>query len=581
VQRALKQEPAVGAPPERVVRVTPLREVKQARIGEMLIDRGLISPEDLEQALQYQRGSGRRMGEALVEMGVISEFDLTRILAERLGYDFVDLSSENLDFLVASLIPEEVARRYQALPIREGDGRVVVAMASPSDVFALDDLRVLTDSSVVAVMAAPTQLLDAIDRAFSHTEVETSLGDAVTEADDFQGVEQLVSESADAPIVRLVNALIEQGIDERASDLHIEPSSTRVRVRSRVDGVLRELSNVPRPVHRALVSRLKVMAGIDITRSRVPHDGRFSVRVRDRTVDVRITTLPTVHGESVILRLLDHSEGVIDVGRLGFLPDELERYRRAYRVAQGTILVTGPTGSGKTSTLYATLLEVNTDARSTVSVEDPIEYKIDGIKQIQISPAVGLTFPIALRAILRSDPDILLVGEIRDRETAKIAAEAALTGHLVLSTLHTTSAAATPLRLIDMGLEPYLVTSAVTCIVAQRLARRLCKICAEPDTREAQELRRLGMTDEVIETGTLFRPVGCPSCHGTGYRGRGAIYEIMPVTEHISRLVLDGASSAEIERLAVAEGMDTLRMSAMRRVALGEFGIDELIRVVV
>jgi type IV pilus assembly protein PilB len=552
----------------------------QPRIGEMMIERGLISAEDLEHALESQRGTGRRMGETLVAMGVISDFDLAKVLADRLGHEFVDLTVETLDVVITSLIPEEVARRYQALPITERDGRVVVAMANPNDVFALDDLRVLTDSSVIPVMAAPAQLIEAIDRAFAKTDIESSLDEAVNEADDQPERELRVGVGDDAPIVRLVNALIDRAVDDRASDVHIEPSSTRVRIRSRIDGVLHDTSDLPRSVLRSVVSRLKVLSGIDITRTRVPNDGRFSVRLRHRTVDVRVTTLPTAHGESVILRLLDHSQGGIDIGQLGFLPDELERYQRAYRAPQGTILVTGPTGSGKTSTLYATLLDVNKSDRSTVTVEDPIEYKIDGIKQMQVNLSSGLTFPVALRALLRSDPDIILVGEIRDRETAKIAAEAALTGHLVLSTLHTTSAAATPLRLVDMGLEPYLVTSAVTCIVAQRLARRLCELCAEPETRDATMLRTMGVPDAVIDAGTLSRPVGCPTCHGTGYLGRTAIYEIMPITEDITRLVLSHAPGTEIERCAVGEGMQTLWTSAMRHAAVGDFGIDELLRVV-
>jgi type IV pilus assembly protein PilB len=580
VQSAVAREHAADTPAEQTAVIAPGRAPGRPRIGEMMIERGLIKQSHLDQALQHQRETGQRMGETLVEMGVLSPVDLVRVLAECLGYDFIDLSVDAFDILVANRIPEEAARRYRALPIKETDGQIFVAMASPDDVFALDDVRLLTESSVVAVMAEATQLLEAIDRAYARSDIEASVDDAVSEAEERQAIESLVSVGGDAPIVRLVNALLERAVDERASDVHIEPLSTRVRIRSRIDGVLRDASEVPPPVLAALVSRLKVMAGIDITRTRVPNDGRFSMKVRDHSVDVRVATVPTAHGEAVILRLLNHTRGVMDLASIGFLPDELERYRQAYEAAQGTILVTGPTGSGKTSTLYATLIEVNTDEVAAVSVEDPVEYKIDGVKQIQINPRAGLTFPVALRAILRCDPNIVLVGEIRDHETAKIAAEAALTGHLVLSTLHTTSAAATPLRLIDMGLEPYLVSSAITCVVAQRLARKLCEACAEPDARAAQVLRGLGVPDEIIESGTLRKPVGCNTCHRSGYRGRTAIYEIMPMTEDISRLVIAGASSREIERWAVAEGMDTLRMSATRRLAAGAFGVDELMRVV-
>ena len=550
------------------------------KIGEMLIERGLISQEDLESALQLQRETGRRMGETLVDMGALRAEELQQVLAERLGFEYVDLSDVTVDWVVAHQIPEEVARRYQALPLAQRDGRLVVAMANPEDVFALDDIKVLTKTVVEPVMVDPEALRELIERTFSQSEMASSLDDAASTIAE-EDVFALVAEAEDAPIIRLVNALIEQAVDERASDVHIEPSSGRLRIRYRVDGVLHDASEAPLAVHRPLVSRLKVMAGIDITRSRVPHDGRFSLSGSGRQVDIRISTLPTAHGEAVILRLLNRGSGLLGLSDLGFHDDELERYATSFNKPQGAIVSSGPTGSGKTSTLYATLIEMHRPELSIITVEDPVEYRIDGIKQIQIDTKAGLTFPLALRSILRADPDVVLVGEIRDLETAKIAAEAALTGHLVLSTIHTTSAAAVPLRLMDMGVEPFLVTSALTCVIGQRLVRRLCDRCAEPDNPEVEVLHSLGIDDDTIDQVTIRRAVGCSYCHNTGYRGRMAVYEIMPMSEEICRLVLSRASSRDIERWAVAEGMDTLRMAAMRRVASGELSIEEMARVIV
>jgi type IV pilus assembly protein PilB len=550
------------------------------RIGEMMLQRGLITEDDLAAALEDQRATGRRMGEILVEMGALTSVELTRILAERMGYPFVDLRSRPIDLMLAALIPEEVARRYRALPIARYDGQLVIAMGNPENVFALDDLRVLTGSPVVAVAADREQLHEAMNRAYNRSDVESSVDDAVSDFDDDDGASNLLVESEDAPIVRLVNALLEQAVDERASDIHVEPLSDRVRIRMRVDGVLHDASETPLAVLRPLVSRIKVLASIDITRRRVPQDGRFSATVNGRAIDVRVATLPTAHGEAVVLRLLDRMRAVLDLSRLGFSQAELDRYETAFRAPQGAVIVSGPTGSGKTSTLYATLAAINGDDRSIISVEDPVEYQLDGVKQMQVDVRSGLTFASALRSILRADPDVVLVGEIRDAETAKIAAEAAITGHLVFSTLHTTRAAAVPMRLIDMGVEPYLVASSLTCVVAQRLVRQLCPRCAAPADVDEALLRQLGCPDELLEGATVRRAVGCPECRNTGYRGRTGVYEIMRVTEDLARLVLHGASSQEIERLAVEQGMDSLPLAALRRVVAGELTVDEMIRVV-
>ncbi len=396
--------------------------------------------------------------------------------------------------------------------------------------------------------------------------------------EDDEPTHVLINETEDAPIIRLVDAMVSQATSERASDIHIEPAGDKVRIRFRVDGVLHEASTTPRSVLRPMVSRLKVMGGCDIANSRTPQDGRFSISGSGRSLDVRMTTLPTASGEAVVLRLLDTSHGVLSLDSLGFSGAELERYQASYQASQGAILAAGPTGSGKTSTLYSTLAELNQPHRSIVSVEDPIEYHMDGIKQVQVGQRGTVGFAGALRAILRADPDVILIGEIRDAETALIAAEAALTGHLVLSTIHTLSASTVPVRLIEMGVEPYLVTSSLACVVAQRLARRLCTTCAE--FREAtDEEQQLLHEDGADPIGTIGHPVGCPSCAGTGYHGRIAIYEIMPLDDDIRALIAARASAPDIERAAVAAGTRTLRGSAVQRVRDGVIGPDELIRV--
>lgn len=554
----------------------------RARVGEMLIEQGLISEEHLEDALQLQRQTGIRLGETIVALGYVSSGDVARVLAHRLDVEFVELADVAIDPLIIQAVPEEVARRYCAIPLTRREGGVVVAMRDPRDVFAIDDLRLLLGAPVIAVMTDPEQIVPTIERVWSGSSLATTVHEATTDAPGAPSdLADLVAVSEDVPIVRLVNAILAQAVDDRASDVHLEPGSDRLRVRFRVDGVLHDASEAPLSVHRSAISRIKIMAGIDITQTRLPQDGRFSVMHNGRKIDVRMATLPTANGEAAVLRLLDQSTGVMKLEALGFEPRELERFQAAYRKPQGAILTSGPTGSGKTSTLYAVLLELNTPDRNIIAVEDPVEYKTEGIKQIQIDIRAGLTFPIALRSILRADPDVVLVGEIRDAETARIAAEASLTGHLVLSTIHTTRAAAVPLRLIDMGVAPFLVSSAVTCIVGQRLVRRLCVRCAEPYEPDASTRRSVGVPDELMDGGMIQRAVGCPSCSDTGYRGRVALYEIMPMTEDINRLVISRASSGEIERHAVAEGMDTLRMAALRRVGAGILSIDEMLRVIV
>jgi type IV pilus assembly protein PilB len=436
-------------------------------------------------------------------------------------------------------------------------------------------------AEVVPALANPELLAASIDRIWAAPTLESSVTEFSADLDAEEEVDHLLADAEEAPVVRMVNAVIAEAISQRASDVHLEPTSERLRVRYRVDGVLHDATDAPLAAHRPIISRLKIMAGMDIAKTRLPQDGRFSAKCNDRSIDVRMATLPTAWGEAAVLRLLDKSSGVLRLDALGFHPEELERYRAAFTVTQGAVITSGPTGSGKTSTLYATLVEIGRPETSIIAVEDPVEYRIEGIKQIQVASRAGLTFPLALRSILRSDPDVILVGEIRDLETARLAAEAALTGHLVFSTIHTTSAAAVPLRLIDMGVEPFLVTSAVTAVVGQRLIRRLCPECAVPHEPDRATRSALGLPDELIDAGTLRRAVGCSHCGGSGYRGRTGIYEIMVMTPEICRLVNAGADRRDIERWAVSEGMDTLRMAALRRVAEGTVSIAEVMRVAV
>jgi type IV pilus assembly protein PilB len=520
-----------------------------------------------------------RFGESLVDLGIMSWPELLRVLAERLGVPFVDLDTVTVDASVAQSIPEEVARRYQALPIaRRPDGMLVV-MKEPSDVFAIDDLRLLLRGGIVPALGVPDQVRTAIDRAWGGATTDNTIQAVHAEFDDVAEVSDLLAVAEEAPIVRMVNAIIARAVDERASDVHLEPTRDRLRVRYRVDGVLKDASVAPLSMHRATISRLKIMAGMDIAKTRLPQDGRFSAALNERSVDVRVATLPTELGEAAVLRLLDKSGGLLELDALGFGAAELERYRAAYSMPQGAVITSGPTGSGKTSTLYATLLEINRPDRSIIAVEDPVEYRIDGIKQMQVATRAGLSFPTALRSILRSDPDVILVGEIRDPETARLAAEASLTGHLVFSTIHTTSAAAVPLRLVDMGVEPFLVTSALTAVVGQRLLRRLCPDCAEVHVPDRQLRADLDLPDHVLDGAIIRRAVGCPRCMHSGHRGRTGIYEVMSMTSEVCALVKGGADRRDIERVAVSEGMETLRTAALHHVAQGTVDLQELIRV--
>jgi type IV pilus assembly protein PilB len=486
---------------------------------------------------------------------------------------------------VSGLLSEAVARRYRAMPLHRIEGRLVVAMADPGDLAAVDDLRAVLGQSFSRVAVGDEVLTEWIDQLHKLDEEVASVAQIVADdsSDDELDLSGLVQVTEDAPIVRFVNLVILQAVQERASDIHMEPAENDLRIRFRIDGVLHERMRQPRSVVAGVISRLKVMADMDIAERRVPQDGRISLAVDGKAIDLRVSTLPTVHGEKAVMRILDRSSGVQPLDELGFLPNQLARYRTAFTKPYGAILVTGPTGSGKSTTLYATLNLVNDPTRNTVTVEDPVEYRLPNINQVQTNNKAGLTFAAALRSILRQDPDIVLVGEIRDRETGIIAIEAALTGHLVLSTLHTNDAPSTPLRLLEMGIEPFLVTSALDCVLAQRLARRLCERCKRPETASEAELVEAGWDLASIgaELPVIYRAVGCSACGGTGYRGRMAVHEVMLMTEELQRLIVARASSEELHKISVAQGMTTLRQDGLAKVALGRTTLEEVSRVVV
>jgi type IV pilus assembly protein PilB len=560
--------------------VTSKRKPKQ--LGQILLEQGLLSEEQLNRALEEHRNTPKSLGRVLIDLGYIRERDLVRALAEQVGLEFVDLTEYRIDAGIATLIPEGICRRYRALAIGERDGRLLVAMSDPANVYALDDIRTITGREVQPVVATANDVEQAIAK-FSGMgdQVEALASEAVEALGQEADLADIEAAIEDAPIVKLVQAIMTQAVTDRASDVHIEPTEKDVRVRYRVDGVLHEVMHSPKGIQGGLISRLKVMADLNIAEKRVPQDGRLSMRVGTKQLDLRLATLPTVYGEKVVIRILDKSNALLQLSELGFLDDAYKRYEESFRRPYGAILVTGPTGSGKSTSLYATLNIVNSPDKHIVTIEDPVEYRLPGVNQIQVNPKAGLTFASALRSILRADPDIILIGEIRDRETAMIAVESALTGHLVLSSLHTNDAPSAITRLTEMEVETFLVASAIDCVVAQRLARKLCERCREAYAPEYRELLEAGFPEmRIPEVRELFRPVGCQACSSTGYRGRIGLYEVMPMSEEIERMTVDRASSESIRTVAIDQGMQTLRDDGLEKAAAGLTSIEEIARVV-
>ena len=555
----------------------------QRQLGDVLLDQGLVSVDDLERARAEQGRSGASLGRVLLELDLCSEAGLMAALATQLGLEFVELADRQVDTLAAASLPATLCRRYGVLPIAyHEDGRLVVAMSDPANVLALDDIRTSTERDVLPVVASRPDIHAAIERYARSGEsvldvIDQLDGDDI--GDDLDGLTEVLD---DAPIVKFVNALIAQAVHDRASDIHIEPQEHDLRVRYRVDGVLHEVTTQSRKIHAGVISRLKIMAELDIAERRIPQDGRISLKTGGKHIDLRVSTLPTVAGEKVVMRILDKSSVLMQLSDLGFLDDNYERFQRSFTKPYGMILVTGPTGSGKSTTLYATLNIISSPEVNCVTVEDPVEYRLPGISQVQIHPKGGLTFPSALRSILRQDPDVILVGEMRDHETAQIGMEAALTGHLVLSTLHTNDAPSAVTRLTEMQVDPFLVASAVDCVLAQRLARLLCSRCKEPYRATEAELHAAGLALEDTQgLPPLYRAVGCGHCAGTGYRGRLAVHEVMIVTEEIERLIVERASTDDISKFARAQGMRTLRQDGLAKVVQGLTTLEEIARVVV
>jgi type IV pilus assembly protein PilB len=551
------------------------------QLSDILLEEGLVSESQLAAAYDEHQRAGRPLGRVLVEHGVLTEAQLVAALAQQVGLDFVDLVETSVDGSAVARVTPSVCRRHMVLPIAYDDGRLVVAMADPGNVFALDDIRSFTGMDVRPVVATRDDLLNAINR-FCRADADlddiTSALETDAEEDDLSKVREIVE---DAPIVKYVNLLITQAIQDRASDIHIEPGEHELRVRYRIDGVLHEVMRSPRQIQSGVISRLKIMAEMDIAERRVPQDGRLSVTTQGKKIDLRVASLPTVWGEKIVMRILDNSTARLNLADLGFSPGNYSRFESSFTKPYGMILVTGPTGSGKSTTLYATLNIVSKPEINVITVEDPVEYRLPGINQVQVNGKAGLTFAGALRSILRSDPDVVLIGEIRDHETAQIAVEASLTGHLVLSTLHTNDAPSAVTRLTEMGIEPFLVGSALDAVLAQRLARRLCPKCKEPYQPSEQELlaaRFPWLPGEPVPE--LFRAVGCSACAKTGYKGRLALHEVMTVTEEIERLAVARASSTEIAGVAEQQGMVSLRGDGWAKVMQGATSIEEILRVI-
>jgi type IV pilus assembly protein PilB len=587
------------------------------RIGELLLKEKLISPEQLQQALSAQKANGGKLGYNLVKMGFVKDEQVTSLLSKQYGVPAINLNQFKIDPTIVKLVPTETARKYQIIPLSRSGSTLTIAMTDPTNVFAMDDIKFMTGYTVEPVVASEVAITDAIEKYYPAKggpggagkggkagaapatqstlemasrgleELQATLG---TGADDVEVLEELQEISAealakqgeDAPVVRLVNVVLMSAIQKGASDIHIEPYEKELRVRYRIDGILYNIMSPPMKFRDAISSRIKIMSKLDIAEKRLPQDGRIKIRYNEngepKEIDFRVSVLPTLFGEKIVMRLLDKDKLMLDMTRLGFEAESLAKFEAAILRPWGMVLVTGPTGSGKTNTLYSSIAKINTPETNIMTAEDPVEFNMAGINQVQVRENIGLNFAAALRSFLRQDPNIILVGEIRDFETAEIAVKAALTGHLVLSTLHTNDAPSTVNRLMNMGIEPFLVASSVHLICAQRLVRRICSNCKEANPLAPQALVQAGFTEEEATGATPMKGAGCETCNSTGYKGRVGLYEVMEVTEELRELILVGASGLELRRKAVEEGMLTLRRSGLRKVTDGVTTIEEVVR---
>ena len=561
------------------------------RLGDLLISAGLITQEQLEEGLALQKGSGKRLGTVLLENGFITESELIEALQMQLGIEFIDLSKVNIPTELVQAVPKNIAKQYQVVPVRMARDELYIAMADPLNFYAIEEVRKAAKKRVVPMVAMSAAVDRAIQvlygnegaaKAIEEMKREAAIsGESTVSMDTAFSSNQVGEDSANqAPAIRLVNAIIERAVTERASDIHMEPRETEFSVRMRIDGLLRDILTVPRELQAAVTSRVKVMSGLDITERRVPQDGRFNVKVRDKDIDLRVSTLPTVYGEKIVARLLDKSGMRLSRNNIGLSGEDMEKYERLIKIKNGVILVVGPTGSGKSTTMYTMIGDMNKRDVNLVTLEDPVEYNIDGVNQVQINEKIGMTFASGLRAILRQDPDVIAVGEIRDGETAEIAMRSAITGHVVLSTIHTSDALGTIERLIDMGVEPYLVASALKGVFSQRLVRRICPNCREAYEPTEEQQRELGLTPKFGRT--FYRGKGCPECFDTGYRGRTAVFEIFPLSIKVRRMVASHATREEIETLLKdpSSGFVSLKDNAIKLVEEGITTDSEVLRVI-
>ncbi|MEE9279789.1 MAG: type IV-A pilus assembly ATPase PilB [Myxococcota bacterium] len=558
------------------------------RIGELLVQKSLLSEEQLQKAKREAEASGTRVGYQMTKLGFIEEAELAEAVSNQYGVPMITLDDFEVDPDVIALVPEDVAQKHTILPVNRAGSTLIVATSDPSNIFAVDDIKFLTGYNVEVVVAAEESIRRAIDKYYdtsaSLDEVMMGFDDddlEVVAGEESVDIEELAQATEDAPVVKLVNLILTDAVKKIASDIHIEPYEKDFRVRYRIDGLLYEVMKPPRKLKNPLTSRVKIMADLDIAERRLPQDGRIKLKMgRNQEMDYRVSVLPTLFGEKIVLRLLDKSTLQLDMTKLGFEELQLNDFKHAIHQPFGMVLVTGPTGSGKTTTLYSALSELNTTSENISTAEDPVEFNLVGINQVQMREDIGLNFAAALRAFLRQDPDIIMVGEIRDFETAEIGIKAALTGHMVLSTLHTNDAPSTINRLLNMGIEPFLVSSSVNCVIAQRLARKICEECVEEDPEvTAAALEQAGMTSEEAARCQPRKGEGCGNCSETGFRGRIAVYEVMVLSDTLSEFVLNGASAAEIKREAIRGGMSSLRRTALNKVLEGTTTLGEVLRV--
>ncbi len=561
-----------------------MMEKKEKRsLGESLVEEGIITAEQLKQAQEEEKRSGMRLNKVIVKLGFIAQDDLVSFLSERLGVPRIELSNYLIDQKIVELIPEELARKYELIPVLKIGNRLTCAMVDPGNVFALDEVRAKTGLTIEPSVASETEIKKALNEQYG---AKGSMEDLIKSIDEEKlgigagkeiDVKKLKGIVEEPVVIKLVNLIVIRAVKEGASDIHIEPEEETLKTRLRVDGMLHEIESLPKHLQSAIISRIKIMANLDIAERRIPQDGRFTMKMEGKQIDVRVSSVPTIYGENVVMRLLDASSALLTLEQLGFSKQMLEKYSKLIIRPHGIILVTGPTGSGKTTTLYASLDKINTAEKNIITIEDPVEYKLAGIRQIQMDTKVGLTFANGLRSILRQDPNIIMVGEIRDLETAEIAIQAALTGHLVFSTLHTNDAPAAVTRMVDMGVEPFLISSSIIGILAQRLVRKICNECKEKYLPIKEELKDIGLhEDDRIE---FYKGKGCPKCMNTGYKGRISIYELMLPDGLIHNAIVSKSPAEEIRKLARLAGMITLMEDGIEKVRAGVTTVEEVLRV--